>query len=345
MTEAPTTIRTLGYGEEASWDAYVQATPAATFFHLSGWRRVLEKATPHKTYYLLAERAGRVVGVLPLAHVRSWLFGSGLISTPFCVYGGAVADDEPIRHALEDKAVSLARELAVDYLELRNLTPSRADWPTKALYVTFRRPISEDPQANLNAIPRKQRAVVRKGQQLGLVGVIDDNTDRLYSIYSESVRNLGTPVFSSEYLRVLFNTFRSSSEVTTVEHGGNAVASVLSFYFRDEVLPYYGGGTAAARDCYANDFMYWDVMARAGQRGVRLFDYGRSKRETGSYRFKKHWGFEETPLAYEYSLVRAKTMPNVSPTNAKYHLFVEAWKRLPLPLSRMLGPPLARNLG
>lgn len=338
-------IRELRKGEESAWDEHVRTNPAATFFHLAGWRTVLERATPHRPHYLLAESEGRITGVLPLAHVRSMLFGNALISTPFCVYGGAVAVDEQTRHALEDAAANLARELRVNYLELRNLTSSREDWPRKSLYVTFRRPITGDDEQNMQAIPRKQRAVVRKGIQLGLAGVVDSDVRRLYDIYSESVRNLGTPVFSRRYLEAVYDVFREQSEVLSVEHQGRGVASVLSFYFRDEVLPYYGGSIAEARNLYANDFMYWEVMRRSAARGVRLFDYGRSKRETGSYRFKKHWGFEEAPLAYEYSLVRASAMPDISPNNAKYGLMVRTWKRLPLPVSRFVGPWIARNLG
>jgi FemAB-related protein (PEP-CTERM system-associated) len=338
-------IRELRKGDEAAWDDYVAANPAATFFHLSGWKSVLESATPHRPRYLLSESSGKINGVLPLAHVRSLLFGSSLISTPFCVYGGAIADDEGARRALEDAAAQMARQLGVGYLEMRNLTPCREDWPRKSLYVTFRRPISSNDEENLNAIPRKQRAVVRKGIQLGMQGVVDADERRLYDIYSESVRNLGTPVFSRRYLQCVYETFRSRSEILTVEHEGRGVASVLSFFFRDEVLPYYGGSIAEARNLYANDFMYWDVMRRAAARGVRVFDYGRSKRETGSYRFKKHWGFEETPLAYEYSLVRAQAIPDLSPANSKYGIMVQAWKKLPLPVSRAIGPWIARNLG
>lgn len=338
-------IRELHTDEAAAWDAWVNAHPAGTFFHLAGWRTVLERATPHRPHYLLAESGGRITGVLPLAHVNSWLFGSALISTPFCVYGGALAEDDATRHALEDAAQARARELRVGYVELRNCTPSREDWPRKSLYVTFRREISANDEENMQAIPRKQRAVVRKGIQLGLRSVADADPNRLYAVYSESVRNLGTPVFSRRYLDVLLDVFRERIEILTVEHEGTAVASVLSFFFRDEVLPYYGGSIAQARQLYANDFMYWEVMRKAAARGIRVFDYGRSKRDTGSFRFKKHWGFEETPLAYEYALMRSRQMPDVSPNNARYSMFVQAWKRLPLPVSRLVGPWIARNLG
>lgn len=128
-------------------------------------------------------------------------------------------------------------------------------------------------------------------------------------------------------------------------HQGRPVSSVMSFFFRDEVLPYYGGGTAEARDVAANDFMYWEVMRRAALRGCGIFDFGRSKFGTGSFDFKKYWGFVPEPLHYEYRLVRSEALPDLNPLNPKFRMFIAAWKRLPLPLANMLGPLLARNLG
>jgi FemAB-related protein (PEP-CTERM system-associated) len=331
--------------DAARWDEFVLLHPEGTFFHRFGWKRALERAFGHRTHYLLAERGGRCVGVLPLGEIRSFLFGHALISTPFCVYGGPVAADAAARDALLDAACDRARALGVDYLELRSLARLRPDWPCKDdLYVTFRKPISASDEDNLKAIPRKQRAVVRAGIGGGLTSRIDADVKALWTLYSESVRNLGTPVFPRNWFRTLADEFADACEILTVEHAGQAVSSVMSFRFRDEILPYYGGGSAAARDCKANDFMYWEVMRRAAASGARLFDYGRSKRDTGSYRFKTHWGFEPAPLHYEYHLVKARAVPNVSPTNPKYRLFVETWKRLPLALSRRLGPLVARSL-
>lgn len=328
------------------WDEYVLRTPAATFFHRFGWRNVLAQAFGHHAHYLLAEREGRVVGVLPLGEIRSLLFGHSLISTPFCVVGGAVADDDQARDALIEAACQRARELGVNYLELRHNARTQPDWPCKdSQYVTFRKAIVESDDENLKAIPRKQRAVVRQGIEAGLVGRVDETLDSLWSMYSESVRNLGTPVFSRKYFELLRKEFGADCEIMTVESKGETVSAVMSFYFRDEVLPYYGGGSVAARGAKANDFMYWSVMKRAAARGIRLFDYGRSKVGTGPYSFKKNWGFEPQPLYYEYYLVKAKEMPNVSPTNPKYSLMINVWRRMPLGLSRLLGPPIARNLG
>ncbi|MCB1799245.1 MAG: FemAB family PEP-CTERM system-associated protein, partial [Gammaproteobacteria bacterium] len=273
------------------------------------------------------------------------LFGHSLISVPFCVYGGVLADDEQVRMALEAHAVQLAERLGVDHLEVRNDHPVRDDWPRKdQLYVTFRRELSPDHEANMNAIPRKQRAMVRKGIKAGLVGEVDDDIEHLYRAYSESVRNLGTPVFPKAHFRAIRVEFGDDVDVVTVRHRGDVVASVMNYYFRDQVLPFYGGGISAARELAANDFMYWEVMRRAVERGCRLFDFGRSKVDTGSYSFKKHWGFEPQPLSYEYHLVRATQIPDLNPNNPKYRVFINAWKRLPIGVSRMIGPWLAKGL-
>jgi FemAB-related protein (PEP-CTERM system-associated) len=338
-------VQRLSPEYEQQWDEYVEACPQATFFHRSGWKKVIENAFRHRTYYLYTEAGGTITGVLPLGHIRSRLFGNALISVPFCVYGGIATEDEEARRLLESAACELARDLKVDFLEMRNRQPGHAEWPTKQLYVTFRKAIDPDPQQNLLNIPRKQRAMVRKGVDAGLESEFDQTTDRLYSAYSESVRNLGTPVFSRSYFNLLREVFRDCSDILTITHRGQLVGSVLSFYFRDEVLPYYGGGTSHARQLKGNDFMYWELMRRSSERGIRLFDYGRSKVGSGSWSFKKNWGFEPSPLYYEYYLVKASQMPDISPMNPKYRLFISAWKRLPLSTTRLIGPLLARNLG
>jgi len=342
----PVHIRQLSAQDMMRWDAFVEQQSDATFFHRAGWKTVLEQSFGHAAYYLFAESAqGEILGILPLAHVKSRLFGNTLISTPFCVYGGSIAVSSEIIQQLDAAACHLAEELQVDCLELRQRRSCHNDWPSKNLYVTFRKPIDADPEKNLLAIPRKQRAMVRKGIQAGLVSDLEDGIDIAHQIYSESVRNLGTPVFSRRYFRILKNVFGSDCEALVVRHGHTVVAAVVSFYFRDEVLPYYGGGIAAARELKANDFMYWEVMRRASERGYRLFDFGRSKQGTGSFDFKRNWGFEPEPMRYEYHLVNVKQIPDVNPLNPKYRLFIAAWKRLPLPMSQLIGPLLSRNLG
>ena len=338
-------IHTLDESGFATWDAFVENCPDASFFHRAGWKTLLERVFNHPTFYLYAERAGQIEGVLPLGQIKSLLFGNTLTSTPFCVYGGIVASSEEAESALRTAACDLAERLRVDALEMRNLQPSGEDWPKKDLYVTFRKEIDADPEVNLKAIPRKQRAMVRKGIKAGLQGEADDGWERLYRVYSESVRNLGTPVFNASYLRVLREVFAEDCRVLMVTHEGRDVAGVMSFYFRDQVLPYYGGSISEARNLKANDFMYWELMRQSAEQGIRIFDYGRSKLGTGSYSFKKNWGFVPEPLSYEYHLVRSDTMPDINPMNPKYQMFIKAWRKLPLPLANLVGPLLARNLG
>ncbi|MBK1640336.1 peptidoglycan bridge formation protein FemAB [Chromatium okenii] len=341
-----TQIRQLTPRDIKRWDAFVEQHAEGTFFHLAGWKTVLEQAFGHKAYYLFAESTtGEIQGILPLGQVKSYLFGNGLISTPFCVYGGSIAISNDICNQLEQAACMLATQLQVAHLELRQRIPRETSWQHKDLYVTFRKEIDSDPEKNLLAIPRKQRAMVRKGIQSGLVSKISNDVDAVHRVYSESVRNLGTPVFSQHYFRILKEVFGDACEALTVHHGDNIVAGVLSFYFRNEVLPYYGGGSVAARELKANDFMYWEVMRRASEHGYQIFDFGRSKQGTGAYDFKRNWGFEPQPMSYEFYLVTAKQLPDVNPLNPKYRFFINLWKRLPLPVSRFIGPFLSRNLG
>lgn len=344
--------RLLDDRSEPAWDTFVAAHPDATFFHRAAWRRVIEAAFGHRPHYLMAERDGAVVGVLPLVHLRSRLFGRALISVPFCVYGGPLAADAETYAALCQEAASRLASARAPAVELRLCTDPPEGWLDPAewvarpdLYVTFRKRISGDDEANLKAIPRKQRAMVRKGIAGGLRSNVGDTVEGLWRIYAESVRNLGTPVFPQHYFRLLAETFRDSMDVLTVHDGETAVAAVMNFYWRDEVLPYYGGGTAAARECHANDFMYWEVMRRAAARGYRLFDYGRSKLGTGSFAFKKNWGFEPAPLAYRFHLAPGAAIPEHNPLNPKYRLFIAGWKRLPLPVANLLGPAIVRGIG
>lgn len=338
-------IKLLESDSYQKWDKFVQEHPDATFFHLSGWKDVIERAFGHKTYFYYIEKEGKISGILPLAQIKSPLFGHALCSLSFCVYGGIVAVDEENFKELDEQACRLAEELGVDYLEMRNREQQTPARPHKELYVTFRKELDPDPEKNMLAIPRKQRAMIRKGINSGLRSVIDQGVDRFYHAYSESVRNLGTPVFSKKYFQILRDVFKNQCEILTVERDGQLISSVMSFYFKNEILPYYGGGTDQARSVQGNDFMYWEVMRRAVGKGVKIFDYGRSKIGTGSYSFKKHWGFEPKPLFYEFHLVKADELPDINPLNPKYRLFIAAWKRLPLPVSQIIGPWLSKDLG
>ncbi len=245
------------------WDEFVMSMcPEATFFHRAGWQTVIERAFGHKTWFLFAESDGIIQGVLPLAEIDSVLFGHSLSSLPFCVYGGIAATTESAREVLDSAAQALATQLKVDYLEYRNLKDISFPWPKKDLYVTFRKEMAPEAEENMQAIPRKQRAMVRKGIKAGLESVVDEDVERFFQRMRQVCSRLGTPVFSKKYFQLLKQIFRRNCELMIITKSGRTVSGVMSFYFRDEVLPYYGGGTAEARDVAANDFMYWELMRR-----------------------------------------------------------------------------------
>ena len=330
----------------ARWEAFVLACPEATFFHRATWQEILRDVFRHPTYFLYAEHDGEILGVLPLAHIKSRLFGNSLIALPFAVYGGVAASTTEAAAALEQEAQSLAQQFDVDHLEFRNISPRHADWPTQDLYVTFRKEILPEVEANMLAIPRKQRAMVRKGINNGLISTVDRKSDRFFKLFADNVHRHGTPALPKRYFDTLLQVFGNDCEILTVTTPeGKPLSSVLSFYFRDEVLPYYAGDDEAARNFAANDFKYWELMRRSCERGLKVFDYGRSKVGTGPYSFKKNWGFEPQALHYEYCLYKRDSIPQNNPNNAKYKLLIEAWRRMPISLANFIGPYIVRNLG
>lgn len=339
------TVQLAGPGDSTDWNDFVERHPEGSFFHRFEWRRVLAESVGFRPHYLLARRGASIAGLLPLVLTSSPLFGRAMSSLPFCVEGGVIAGEDAARDALLAAAVEASKAAGAAYLELRHARRQAPHWICKdGVYANFRRPLLPTTEENLLAIPRKQRAVVRKGIEGGLVSCEEEDLTNFFPIYATSVRNLGTPVFPRRYFRVLLETLRPHLRITTVFSGKRAVAAVLSFLHKGAVMPYYGGGLPMARDCRAYDFMYWEVMRTACEAGLTSFDYGRSKVGTGAYAFKKNWGFEAQPLQYEYCLMTARGMPERNPAHPRYALAVALWKKLPLPLANLLGARISPYL-
>lgn len=331
-----------------SWDSYVDKHKEGSFFHLSGWINVIKDVFGHTDHYLIATEQAQVVGVLPLFQQKSFLFGHALVSTPFCVYGGALANSQSIQEKLEDAAYELGCKLGVDYVELRDRKPNpeRGPWRSHCQHATFYCQLADSDEQILTAVKRKQRAVIRHSLNNGLEWDNSDNPSLCYDLYAESVRNLGTPVFSKRLFTSLKSVFADQCETLIIKDAqGAPVSSVLSFYYKSTVLPYYGGGTHEARSLKSNDFMYYQLMCLAREKGIHSFDFGRSKVDSGAYKYKQHWGMVEEPLHYRIALIRSTELPNLSPNNPKYRLFINMWQKMPLFLSRIIGPYLSKYLG
>ncbi|MEE4350232.1 MAG: FemAB family XrtA/PEP-CTERM system-associated protein [Pacificimonas sp.] len=334
--------------DSAPYDAYVERSEGATPFHRRAWGEAIAAATGHGQHHLTALRAGVPAGVLPLTEVRSRLFGRSLVSNGFAVGGGPLADDAEALAALDAAAVDLAKGGGIDVVEYRSSDERHDGFAEKdGVYAGFVREILPAEDDNLKAIPRKQRAEVRKAIKGDLTAKIGSDAEARrghWRMYSESVRNLGTPVFPKSLFAEVLDRFGEDADILTVYSDGEPVTSVLSVYHAGTVYPYWGGGTFDARRLKANEYMYWMLMDHARQRGCTRFDFGRSKVGTGPYAYKKNWGFEPEPLTYEYKLLNGADMPDLNPNNPKFALMTKVWAKLPLAAANIVGPYISRNL-
>jgi FemAB-related protein (PEP-CTERM system-associated) len=326
------------------WDDFVWAHSDGTPFHLTAWKRTIESTFGFKPYYMLACSDGQVCGVLPLFLVEGLFVRKALISSPFAVYGGVLANGPQARESLRAAVEKLASRLQVQYVEIRNWTEDQTlGFHPIPRYVTFTRDLATTEPAILEGIPRKTRAAVRNSLKAGLETRTTLETAAFEDLYARNLRRLGTPSFPSSLFKNLLANFRGQVDVREIVHESKVIASVLTFHFRDRVLPYYGASDPQFNSRNPNNFMYFDLMRWAASRGYKTFDFGRSKKgAAGSYDFKAHWGMEERSLPYEILLVRRKNLPNLSPTNPKFAAAISLWRSLPLAVTRWLGPRVIR---
>jgi FemAB-related protein (PEP-CTERM system-associated) len=344
------TANLLDSAEAEAIEHYVQGHAEGSAFHRPAWLLAVQRGCRQTAHYLVAEEGRTITGLLPLTEVHSPLFGRALASSGFAVGGGVIANDAGTVDALAEAGWRLAGRLSCPSLELRGgSVPSGPGWHIESgTYAGFVRPIAADDDAELLAIPRKQRAEVRRAIGFGLtvrVGVGDADRADHYAVYAESVRNLGTPVFPRSLFDAVLDEFGVDADILTVSHQGRALSSVLSLYHKGVVMPYWGGGTRDARTWRANDMMYYALMGHARGRGCTAFDFGRSKFGTGAFAFKKNWGFEPQPLDYASRTADGQEPRQINPMSPRYRLQVAVWQRLPLSIANRIGPWIARGLG
>lgn len=332
------------------WDELVRDLPDGSPFHLVAWSRAVERGLGWRTLWLWTESGGEATGVLPLSHVESRLFGSRLVSSPQGAYGGAIARTPEDAAALTERAVAEAERLGVGHLELRcrrdpGAVASGERWRASDLYVTIGGSIANDDEGILKAVPKKTRADCRKADERGLRA--DESPEHFgdfYDLFAENQRDLGTPVLPKRFLRAVAESPDLGARILRVRNGCESVAACLSLSWRESILPYWAGASAADLDLRPNHGLYLNVLRHARAAGFTHYDFGRSKRGSGSYEFKKRWGFDEEPLAYRYRLVRSAELPNLNPSNEKYAKKIEMWRRLPLAVANVAGPLLSPGL-
>lgn len=340
--------------ECARIDTWVCSQADGLPFHRPAWQIAIAQATGQEAIMMIAEdRANDIAGILPLHIIHSPLFGRALVSSGFAVGGGVLSISANATRRLIAAAWDIAERRCCPTVELRGgALPSgrdAQDWTIKRdAHANFKRVLCDDADAELIAIPRKQRAEVRKGLDGNLrveTGRGTRDLDWHYAIYAESVRNLGTPVFPKELMQSVAEQFGDDADILTVLSDGKPVASVFSLYHNGVVMPYWGGGIWAARRLRANDVMYYALMNHARTRGCTHFDFGRSKTGSGAYSFKKNWGFEPEPMAYALRTADGNEPRDVNPNSPKYKMQIALWQKLPLSLANRMGPWIARGLG
>lgn len=334
-------------GEEVAWDGYVGEHPEATGYHLTGWRHLITKAFGHPTFYYMARGTeGEVRGILPLVFLKSPLFGQFLVSLPYVNYGGLIADGPEVQEALLGVASEKAKELGASHIELRHTGGPELAWPKKDHKVSMRLDLPTRFEDLMKAFPPKLRSQVRRGEKEGLTVHMGglELLDDFYRVFSRNMRDLGTPVYRKEFFAAILSTFPKAATIAVVRYEGNPVATGFLYGFRHTLeIPWASSDRRYARFA-PNMFLYGAVLKHACEQGYRCFDFGRSSKESGTYRFKEQWGAKPVQLQWYYWLRAGGPLPELNPQNPKYALAIRLWQQLPVSLTTMVGPMIAKYL-
>jgi FemAB-related protein (PEP-CTERM system-associated) len=343
-------VRELAPGEEARWDQFVEAQEDGSPFHLTAWRDTVKSVFSFEYHYLVCEKAGAFKAVLPLFLVPGGLLNrKQIVSVPFGVYGGLCGADEEARAELLRHADKIRANVGASLMELRHFRRPVGNLPAKSLYVTYIKELPSSSDKYLEMIPRKARAAARKGlTSFGLrAGPLERapaSMEAFFELFAANKRKLGSPTMPEIFFQQLLRHFGEKAFLFGVWHESRIVGAVISLIHGDTVIPYYAGVDPESEYMQVSNVMYVELMRYAVERGLKRFDFSRSRRDSGAARFKEHQGFEPAQLHYEYTLAPGARIPNVSPSNSKYDLFRTVWMQLPFGVTKWLGPKLVKNL-
>lgn len=331
---------------EKDWNTYIDASPKAVFAHHLGWKRVVEETFGHRHYYLMAYRQNQVVGVLPLFMVKSLFFGRYLVTSPFLTFGGLISDDEEAASALVKRAVHIAQETKADYMEIRNERIYSQLPHTKDLYYTLILDISSGEEGVWNAkLKSTARRNVRKAQKAGLEAVDGhEHIGEFVRINARNMHRLGTPAHGRQFFHNIIKFF-PSAVLLMVRSGREFVGGTLLVPFKDTVLMPWVGSLEEYFESRPNNLIYWEAIKWSIRHGFRFFDFGRSKFDSGTFRFKAQYGAEPVPLFYQYYLNKTGKVPNVDPDATRYRVMTYIWRKLPLYIVNLIGPIIIHEIG
>jgi FemAB-related protein (PEP-CTERM system-associated) len=330
-----------------SWDAFVAFHPDSTNYHLYGWRDVIEKSFGHRVFYLVARNGNNEIrGILPLAYMKSGIFGNFLVSLPFFNYGGILCNDDETGKALLDETGKILGEMGADHVELRHLGDPVQGLATKEHKVTMIMDLEPDEEAQWKSLDAKVRNQVRKAEKSGLK-IVSGHLELLngfYKVFCRNMRDLGTPVYGRKFFQNVLETFPDTTRIISVMLGDKTVASGILAWFRDTLEVPWASSISDHKDKCPNNLLYWEAIRFAIRNGSAKFDFGRSTPGEGTYRFKKQWGAEPVQLYWQYLLKDGEKIPELNTKNPKYELAIKIWQRLPLAVTNILGPRIVRNI-
>lgn len=330
----------------ARWNDYVEHSSASNYYHHLGWKNVIENSFGHKTYYLLCEEGERIRGIFPLVHLNSLSFGSFLVSMPYFNYGGICADNIDVHHQLLQEAIRIAHRKNADHIEVRDSQVLDYGWHMKTAKVSMRLDLLPSADESWHALPSKLRSQVRRSSREGIFCRIGrgEELDSFYNVFSVRMRELGTPVYSKCFFQNILNEFPRTTWICSVYLGTKPVAAGFVVGFKDTMEIPWASSISSYNQLSPNMLLYWSALKFACENGYSIFDFGRSSPGEGTYKFKEQWGAKPHPLFWYYWTQNEGDLPQLNPKNPKYRMAIEIWKRLPVSLTRLLGPAIVKNL-
>jgi FemAB-related protein (PEP-CTERM system-associated) len=329
------------------WDLFVQASERATAYHCFGWKEVLSGSFGHPCHYLAAiDDNGEWRGILPLVHMQSRIFGNFLVSLPFVNYGGLLCENEAAAALLLAEAEKIRRSCSASYVELRHIARGPGNLPTRQNKVTMVLELAGSTDDQWKGFDPKLRNQIRKAQKSGLHFTRGrlDLIDQFYEVFARNMRDLGTPVYSREFFHNVMKTFPDSTMIVAVFHEGRMIAAGLASWFRGRLEIPWASSIKDYKALCPNHMLYWEAICFAIEHGFREFDFGRSTPNEGTYNFKKQWGALPIPLNWQYLMDEHGRFPELNPSNPRYRAAIRAWQRLPVSVTKVLGPLIVRNI-
>jgi FemAB-related protein (PEP-CTERM system-associated) len=327
-------------------EAYVAAHPLAAAYHRPAWLDVIRSSFGRPVMCLVAESGDKVVGTLPLVLFSSRLFGRFAVSMPFLNYGGVLADDAGSERALLNHAIQVTREAGGSHLELRHRRQHFADLTPVRHKVAMTLHLESSPDRQWRALDRKVRNQVRKGEKSGLRAAHGglDLVGDFYEVFARNMRDLGTPVCTVRFFHAVLSRFPETSRIFVVRAAGRPVAASVVHWHRNTIEVPWASALREYHSVCANVMLYWQMVRFAIDRGLGVFDFGRSTPGGGTFHFKKQWGAEPTPLVWEYWTAEGRSVPRLNPANPRFSLAIRAWQRLPVALATRIGPLIVRHI-